>query len=208
MCHDRNLTVSRPSAALGLIRLAAAAAMFLAASSAQSTAQTPRPQNCSDISSDRDRSVCYAATLDDEKALRQEFENYYFGDTVPKNRAKAEEYLNEAAKFGFAWGILLLAQEQEKSTRGRALDAYLQLARNNNCVAQLRLAEAYASGVLVKKNLTQAYFWLLLAKVDEWARKADVDFNGSAGGMSYATGYKKQLRWTPSLGPGTVEIKV
>jgi serine protease Do len=85
----------------------------------------------------------------------------------------------------------LLAQAQEKSAPAKALEAYLRLARNDNCVAQLRLAQAYASGVLVKKNLTQAYFWLLLAKVNAFVRKADVSFNDTAG-MSYEAGYQKQ----------------
>jgi hypothetical protein len=68
---------------------------------------------------------------------------------------------------------LWFAQAQEKSVPTKALEVYLKLARNDNCVAQLRLAQAYESGDLVKKNLTQSYFWLLLAGVDVKNRKAD-----------------------------------
>jgi serine protease Do len=134
-----------------------------------------------------------AADLGDDKALRHVFEEYYFGRTVPKNQAIADQYLNKAARYGSEWALVLLAQEKEKSAPGEALDAYLRLARNNNCVAQLRLARAYALGDLVRKNLTQAYFWLLLAKANGHARRADVGYTGT-GPMSY-TDYGKQCGW-------------
>jgi TPR repeat protein len=88
--------------------------------------------------------------------LRQEFEKYYYGRGVPEDRARAKQYLNEAAQIGFEWAILLIAQEQEKSAPQKSLDAYLQLARSDNCIAQARLADAYAYGTLVQKNLTQS----------------------------------------------------
>jgi TPR repeat protein len=75
----------------------------------------------------------------------------------------------------------LLAQAQEKSAPKKALEAYVKLARNDNCIAQLRLAQAYESGDLVKQNLTQSYFWLLLASVDAYNRKADVKYDVTSG---------------------------
>jgi hypothetical protein len=105
--------------------------------------------------------VSVACAADD--SLRQEYEKYYYGRGVPVNHGRAKQYLEEAAQSGEDWAILLIAQEQEKSAPQKALDAYLQLARNDNCIAQARLA--YSSGSLVKKNVTQAYFWLLLARV-------------------------------------------
>lgn len=92
-----------------------------------------------------------AAELGDDSALRYMFRQYSFGGTGPKNRAIAEQYLNKAAEHGSEWAILLLAQIEERSAPGKALEAYLRAARNDNCVAQLRLADAYASGLLVKK---------------------------------------------------------
>ena len=84
----------------------------------------------------------------------------------------------------------MLAQAQEKSAPKKALEAYLKLARNNNCVAQLRLAQAYGSGDLVKQNLTQSYFWLLLADVDAYNRTADVAYDVTSGisVTSYSSG--------------------
>jgi S1-C subfamily serine protease len=132
-----------------------------------------------------------AADHGDNEALRYLFEEYFFGRAVSKNEAIAKQYLQKAAQYGSEWAILLLAQDQEMSAPAKALETYLRLARNNNCIAQMRLSDAYASGILVKQNLTQAYFWLLLAKVDEWGRKADVNYDGR-GRLSYEPGYKKQ----------------
>jgi clan AA aspartic protease (TIGR02281 family) len=113
------------------------------------------------------------------------------GGAVPKNQTRADQYLNKAAQFGSEWAILLLAQAQEKSAPKKALEAYLKLARNDNCIAQLRLAQAYDSGDLVKKNLTQSYFWLLLADVDASNRRADVEYNVTSGigDTGYSSGY-------------------
>ena len=86
-----------------------------------------------------------------------------------------------------------------------ALDAYLQLARNDNCIAQARLADAYASGTLVQKNLTQAYFWNLLAKVSEWSRKSNVDY---ARGISYSSGNAKPCGEADHFSADVLEIKI
>jgi TPR repeat protein len=193
MCHNRTLSVGLlVPAAVGL-GLAAAATLLFVAACTQTNAQTLTLAEgyargftllesrlfsglkSINVPPDQTESQWYytlAADLGDKKALRHVFEEYHFGGTIPKNDAIAERYLNKAAQFGSEWAILLLAQGQEKLAPGKALEAYLRLARNDNCVAQLRLAQAYASGVLVKTNLTQAYFWLLLAKVNEFTRKA------------------------------------
>jgi TPR repeat protein len=121
--------------------------------------------------------VCDAA----DNGLRQEFEKYYYGRGVPVNHGRAKQYLEEAAQSGEEWAILLIAQDQEKSAPQKALGAYLQLARNDNCIAQARLANAYWSGTLVKKNLTQAYFWLLLARVNEGSRRSNVSYSHVGG---------------------------
>jgi len=139
--------------------------------------------------------------------LRQEFEKYYYGRGVSENQARAEQYLNEAAKIGFEWAILLIAQEQEKSAPQKALDAYLQLARNDNCIAQARLADAYTSGTLVQKNLTQAYFWNLRAKANEWGRKSNVNYD-SARGISYSSGDAKPCGHADHFSADVLEIKI
>src|SRR6266566_4761814 len=139
--------------------------------------------------------------------LRQEFEKYYYGRGVPENQARAKQYLTEAAQIGFEWAILLIAQEQENSAPQKALDAYLQLARNDNCIAQARLADAYASGTLVQKNLTQAYFWNLLAKVSEWSRKSSVDYD-SARGITYSSGDTKPCGEADHFSADVLEIKI
>ena len=139
--------------------------------------------------------------------IRQEFEKYYYGRGVPENQAKAKQFLNEAARIGFEWAILLIAQEQEKSAPQTALDTYVRLARNDNCVAQARLADAYATGTLVQKNLTQAYFWNLLAKAGEWNRKSNVDYD-SARGISYTSGDAKPCGQADHFSADVLEIKI
>jgi len=142
-----------------------------------------------------------------DDSLRQEFEKYYFGRGVPEDQARARQYLNEAAKSGFEWALLLTAQEQEKTAPQKALDVYLQLARNDNCIAQARLADAYSSGTLVLKNLTQAYFWNLLARTDEWSRKSNVDYN-NARGISYGSGDAKPCGEADHFSADVLEIKI
>ena len=139
--------------------------------------------------------------------LRQEFEKYYYGRGVPENQARARQYLSEAAQLGFEWAILLIAQEEEKSAPQKALDAYLRLARNDNCIAQVRIADAYAAGTLVPKNLTQAYFWNLLAKAAEWSRKSNVDYD-SARGISYTSGDAKPCGQADHFSADVLEIKI
>jgi hypothetical protein len=163
------------------------------------------------IPQDQHESLRYyklAADRGDNEALRHLFEEYFFGRAVSKNETIAERYLQKAAQYGSEWAILLLAQKQEVSAPAKALEAYLRLARNNNCIAQMRLSDAYASGILVKQNLTQAYFWLLLAKVNAWGRKADVNYYGQ-GRLSYEPGYKKQCGLAAlSLSPLEIQIQV
>jgi clan AA aspartic protease (TIGR02281 family) len=142
-----------------------------------------------------------------DDSLRQEFEKYYYGRGVPEDHARAKQNLNEAAQSGFEWAILLIAQEQEKSVPQKALDTYLQLARNDNCIAQARLADAYASGTLVQKNLTQAYFWNLLARVKEWSRKSNVDYY-SARGIDYSSGDAKPCGQADHFSADVLEIKI
>ena len=139
--------------------------------------------------------------------VRQEFEKYYYGRGVPENRATAKQYLTEAAQIGFEWAILLIAQEQEQSSSQKAIDAYLRLARNDNCIAQARIANAYATGTLVQKNLTQAYFWNLLAKVSEWSCKSNVDYE-SARGISYSSGEAKPCGQADHFFADVLEIKI
>jgi len=148
-----------------------------------------------------------AGTSASDDSLRQEFEKYHFGRGVPEDQTKAKQYLNDAAKSGFEWALLLNAQEQEKSAPQQALDTYLQLARNDNCIAQARLADAYASGTLVLKNLTQAYFWNLLARANEWNRKSDVDYN-NARGITYSTGDAKPCGEADHFSADVLEIKI
>src|SRR6516225_4902850 len=143
-----------------------------------------REQIFTHIPKDLHESIRYytlAADLGDKEALRHLYNAYRWGTDVSKNQARADQYLNEAAQFGSEWAILLLAQAQEKSAPKKSLEAYLKLARNDNCIAQLRLAQAYESGDLVKQNLTQSYFWLLLASVDAHNRKADVKYDVTSG---------------------------
>jgi TPR repeat protein len=125
-----------------------------------------------------------AADLGDKEAVRHLYDVYRWGFDVPKNQARADQYLNKAAQFGHEWAILLLAQAEEKSAPKKALEAYLKLGRNDNCIAQARLAQAYESGDLVKQNLTQSFFWLLLAGVDGFNRTADVKYDITSG-ISY-----------------------
>ena len=128
-----------------------------------------------------------AADVGNKEAVRYLYDAYRLGLDVPKNQARADQYLNKAAQFGHEWAILLLAQAQENSAPKKALETYLKLARNDNCIAQLRLAQAYALGDLVKQNLTQSYFWLLLADVDSSNRTADVQYDVTSGKISYTS---------------------
>jgi serine protease Do len=114
-----------------------------------------------------------AADLGYLPAMRKLFDAYYFGHTFPKNSHKAEEYLLRAAGAGAQWARLLLASRLEKSEPQKALDFYFDLARMDNCHAQFRLAWAYYTGDLAFRNMTQAYFWLLLAAAGGFERKSE-----------------------------------
>jgi serine protease Do len=106
-----------------------------------------------------------AADLGNVKAMRKVFDAYYFGFNAPKNTAKADEYLLKAAGRGAEWAQLVLARRMEKTEPQKAMELYLNVARNDNCHAQARLAQAYYQGDITQRNPTQAYFWFLLAKV-------------------------------------------
>jgi predicted aspartyl protease len=149
--------------------------------------------------------VSHAHAADD--SLRQEFEKYYFGRGVPEDHGRANQVLDEAARSGHEWAVLLIAKEQEKSKPQKALDTYLELARNDNCIAQARLANAYSSGTLVKKNLTQAYFWLLLARVKDERRKSNVSYSRTQG-IAYIPGNPKPCLEAYYFSMGVLETKI
>jgi serine protease Do len=106
-----------------------------------------------------------AADLGNVKAMREVFDAYYFGFKEPKNTAKADEYLLKASENGAEWAQLVLARRIEKTDPQKAAELYLKVARNDNCHAQARMAQAYYQGDIIERNPTQAYFWFLLAKV-------------------------------------------
>jgi serine protease Do len=106
-----------------------------------------------------------AADSGNVKAMRKVFDAYYFGFDAPKNSAKADEYLSKAADNGAEWAQLILARRIEKTEPRNAMELYLKAARNDNCHAQARMAQAYYQGDITERNPTQAYFWFLLAKV-------------------------------------------
>ena len=114
-----------------------------------------------------------AADLGNLKALRKVFDAYYYGWDVPKNLAKAEEYLAKAFESGADWAQLIIARRTEKTDPGKALELYQRVARKDNCHAQTRLALAYFNGDMADRNLTQAYFWLLLASTGGFDRRSD-----------------------------------
>jgi S1-C subfamily serine protease len=97
------------------------------------------------------------------------FDGFYFGRNAPTNESKAEEYLAKAVSVGAEWAQLIVARRSEKTDPQRALDLYLAAARKDNCHAQFRLAQAYALGDLTERNLTQAYFWMLRARIRKYS---------------------------------------
>ena len=115
-----------------------------------------------------------AADFGNLKALRTVFDAYYYGRDVPKNLAKAEEYLAKASRFGADWAQLIIASRMAKTDPVNAFELYQHLARSDNCHAQARLAVGYFNGDIINQNLTQAYFWVLL---------------GSTGGVERRSGY-------------------
>jgi S1-C subfamily serine protease len=95
----------------------------------------------------------------------------------------ADAYANEAARNGVAWALLVRAKSQEATSPQDASNTYLKLARQNNCFAQWRLAQAYAKGDIAPRNPAQAYFWLLLSKVDAFQRQDNAP--AEHGGVKY-----------------------
>jgi len=127
------------------------------------------------------------------------FNSYYEGrGHTPKNRRKAEEYLQKAADAGAEWAMLIVARRLEETEPGRAIDIYKKVARHNNCFAQARLADAYYNGDITAPNLTLAYFWLLLAKVDFAFRKSGYHRLAGLVKDRYASKGTKGCSWATS----------
>ena len=114
-----------------------------------------------------------AAEANDLPTLRKLFDDYRAGIMVPRNHAMADKYLQQAANLKAHWALLVLAKRSETTDPTQALATYLAMARDNNCFAQARLALAYFRGDLVPRNLTQAYFWSLLAVTAANTRHSD-----------------------------------
>jgi serine protease Do len=112
-----------------------------------------------------------AAQAGDQEAILHLYNLYLTGNAVPKDQTLADAYADQAAQAGVAWALLVRARRQEATSPGVALNTYLKLARQNNCFAQWRLAQAYARGDIAPRNPAQAYFWLLLSKVDAFQRQ-------------------------------------
>ena len=114
-----------------------------------------------------------AADLGHLPTIRKLYDDYRMGTKVPRNDGLSTEYLNKAAGLKAEWALLLLAKRSEIIDPNGAMDTYLKLARDNNCFAQARLAMAYYYGDIVGPNVTQAYFWALLATSGTPSRKSD-----------------------------------
>ena len=114
-----------------------------------------------------------AAEANDLPSLRKLFDDYRAGITVPRNHALADGYLQQAANLKAHWALLVLAKRAETSDPAQALATYQAMARDNNCFAQARLALAYFRGDIAPRNLTQAYFWSLLAVTAARTRHSD-----------------------------------
>ncbi len=99
----------------------------------------------------------------DLPTLRRLYDDYRVGNKVPRNEGLSTELLNKAAALKAEWALLVLAKQNEHTDPEGALGTYLALARNNNCFAQARLALAYFHGDIAPRNITQSYFWGLLA---------------------------------------------
>jgi hypothetical protein len=126
----------------------------------------------------KDRSTAFywykvAADLGHEKALRIVFDSYYFGHYGPENKKEADRYLNNSAKFGHQWAMLLLGYRSGKEDPEKAMGLYLELALKDNCHAQQRLAKIYFEGKLVPQDLCKSYFWVLLSSAGGFSRRSD-----------------------------------
>ena len=105
--------------------------------------------------------------------LRKLYDDYKSGGNVPRNDTLAQQFLHRAAQLKAQWALLVLARQAETGDPVGALAAYQDLARQNNCFAQARLASAYFRGDLAPRNLTQGYFWSLLATAAADSRHSD-----------------------------------
>ena len=114
-----------------------------------------------------------AAERGDLPTIRKLYDDYRVGTKVPRNEGLSSDYLNKAAGLKAEWALLLLAKQNEFTDPIGALETYLSLARNNNCFAQARLAVAYYYGDITPRNVTQSYFWGLLATSGSATRKSD-----------------------------------
>ena len=114
-----------------------------------------------------------AADLNDLPTLRRLYDDYRAGVKVPRNLGLSAEFLNKAANLKAEWALLVLAKQSERTDPAGALATYQTLARTNNCFAQARLSLAYFHGDIAPRNVTQAYFWGLLATVNSANRKSD-----------------------------------
>jgi hypothetical protein len=114
-----------------------------------------------------------AADLGHETSLRIVFDSYYFGQLTPENRSEAERYLEKGALQGHEWAVLVLARRSESGNPEKAIEMYLQLAKNNNCHAQARLAKIYFDGQIVPQDLKRSYFWALLGSVGGYTRRSE-----------------------------------
>lgn len=114
-----------------------------------------------------------AAEMNDLPTLRRLYDDYRTGNKVPRNDGLSTESLNKAAALKAEWALLVLAKQNEHTDPEGALGTYLALARSNNCFAQARLALAYFYGDIAPRNITQAYFWSLLATSGAANRTSD-----------------------------------
>ena len=105
--------------------------------------------------------------------MRQMYDAYYSGTTVPKNEVAAEEYLQKAVAARAEWATLLVARRNELADQQGSMNVYLQLAQAGNCFAQAKVSRAYYSGYVVTKNMTEAYFWGLEATSGGYQRSSE-----------------------------------
>lgn len=104
-----------------------------------------------------------AAERGHSTSLLRLFDIYRIGGAIPKNITKSEAYLAKAVAQDSQWAVLLDARRKESTDQNRSLAIYIDLARRGNCYAQAKLARSYFKGEIVGQNLTQSYFWTLLA---------------------------------------------
>ena len=95
-------------------------------------------------------------------------EMYVNGKGVVKNVNKSIEYLSKAIKNGYKLALFSLAQvfEKEASVRDfkNAFKLYFESAYDGHVKSQQKVADFYAAGVGVKKNVKSAYAWRLICR--------------------------------------------